>query len=77
MSVVTPGRFPGVDWRPSVNFWPGHTSRKAVVIHINQGYFDKSIEYMAENGTSAHFEVGKKGSSRNWLTCSIRRGATG
>ena len=61
MTVVIPGRFPGVDWRPSVNFWPGHTSRKAVVIHINQGSFDNSIKYMAENGTSAHFEVGKKG----------------
>src|SRR4051794_25728657 len=62
MTVVAPaGLFPRALWVPSANFWPGNKGRKAVVIHINQGGFDSSIKYMAENGTSAHFEVGKKG----------------
>jgi hypothetical protein len=57
----TSGRLPGADWRGAVNFWQGNKGRKAVCIHINQGWFEKSIEHMAANGTSSHLEVGQKG----------------
>lgn len=49
------------EWQGTANFWKGHRGRKAVVIHINQGAFQGSIDYMAANGVSSHFEVGAKG----------------
>lgn len=57
----TTGRFPGATWRGTPNFWEGHRARRAVCIHINQGSFEESIAWMAKNGTSAHFEVGRAG----------------
>ena len=52
---------PQAERQPSPNFWPGYKARSAVVLHINQGHFQSSIDYMARAEISAHFEVGLDG----------------
>ena len=54
-------RYPRAVWRESPHFWVGHSGRKAVVIHIAEGGFSSSIEYMRDNGKSAHFMVSLRG----------------
>lgn len=55
-------RYPGVTWKSSPNHTPGNHGRKAVVLHIAQGGYTSSINYMAANGTSSHFIVSAAGS---------------
>lgn len=46
---------------PTPNYWPSNDGRRAVVIHIAQGGFESSIEYMRDHGTSSHFIVSLAG----------------
>lgn len=53
--------FPGADVQPLTHFTKGNNGRKAVVIHINQGNYQSSIDYLEQVGLSAHFEISKRG----------------
>jgi hypothetical protein len=59
--MAPPDRYPRASWRETSNFWPGHAGRRAVVLHIMQGTFERSITYMRDNGTSSHFAVSRLG----------------
>lgn len=54
-------RHPTATWVGTPNHWDGCLSRRAVVIHIAQGGFTSSIDWMRKNGTSSHFIVAKTG----------------
>jgi len=50
-------RYPLAIQKPSPNFWVGFTGRLAVVIHIAEGGFASSIDWMRDHGTSSHFII--------------------
>jgi N-acetyl-anhydromuramyl-L-alanine amidase AmpD len=61
-SIPLNDRYPGAQQlQPSNNKWPGHQGRNAVVIHIAEGSFQSSIDWMAKNGTSCHFIISETG----------------
>jgi hypothetical protein len=59
--TMAPDRYPRATWRETPNFWPGHSGRRAVVIHIMEGEYLESISYMKSHGVSAHFAVSRRG----------------
>lgn len=64
MSVQTgPGWMPGVEQQisPNISTGRGKVAIAAVVIHIMEGGFQSSIDWMKKAGTSAHFAVRKDG----------------
>ncbi len=46
---------------PTPNFTPGNRGRDAFVMHIMDGGFDGSLAWMRKQGTSAHFDISKRG----------------
>lgn len=50
------------DFRPGVHYRPGNQGRLAVVLHIAQGGYQSSVNYLRNVGLSAHFIVSEGGS---------------
>lgn len=55
------GWMPDVEHVPTPNFTIGNAGRRAVVLHIMDGAFQSSIDWMRKAGTSAHFDISKSG----------------
>lgn len=53
--------YPNATWQPSPNYTPSHQGRKAVVLHIAQGGYQSSIDYMRGAGVSSHFIISTAG----------------
>lgn len=53
--------YPKADKQPSSNYWQGNSGRLAAVLHIAQGGYQSSIDYMAGAGVSSHFIIARDG----------------
>ena len=60
--------FPGAAWNATLNRTPGHQGRKAVVIHIAQGGYESSIQYMRGAGVSSHFIISTTGGTTQMVS---------
>lgn len=56
-----PSKYPTSRWVGSPHFTPGNRGRLAVVLHIAEGGYQSSIDYMRNRGVSAHFIVSEIG----------------
>ena len=56
-----PAWYPDARRVQSPNYAPGHQGRRAVVLHIAEGGYQSSIDFMATAGVSAHFIVSENG----------------
>jgi N-acetyl-anhydromuramyl-L-alanine amidase AmpD len=59
--MANDGWCPFAEQQRSTHFGRGNNGRAAVVIHIAQGGFQSSIDYLADIGLSSHFIISKKG----------------
>lgn len=58
---MTNGWCPFAERIPTPNFTPGNRGRDAFVMHIMDGTFQNSLNWMRKVGTSAHFDIAKTG----------------
>lgn len=70
-------RYPRAVYQQSKNKWSGNKGRRAVVLHIAQGGFWSSVDYMNRNGTSAHFVVAVTGAVAQMLSVNDSAWANG
>lgn len=60
-TIPKSGRYPGAVAYPTPNRWAGNRGRRAVVVHIAEGGYMSSIEWMRKVGTSSHFVISLRG----------------